>query len=211
MKNPRVVLHLPQCFFHLLQALFRHEIAFVQQQDVAVDHLGPAHLRVEHGCVEVLGIDQGDDRIQASGVPQLTAQEGHGHRQGIGQARGFHHDVVHRLRPLEDPLHSTQQLIIDRAADAAVAELNGVIVGGDDQIVVDSDFTELIHQHSGLHTLLVAENVIEQGGFARSQKAAENGYGNAGGRWRGGHPENASQLMLAAARQSRPPARCRAR
>ena len=80
MKNARVVLHLSQCFFHLLQALFRHEIAFVQQQDVAVDHLSPAHLCVEHGCIEVLGIDQGDDRIQAGGVPQLTAQEGHGHR-----------------------------------------------------------------------------------------------------------------------------------
>ena len=207
MEDARVVLHGPQRLFQLLNPLFRHQIAFVQQQDVAIDHLGPTHLRVEHGFVEVFGIDQRDDRIKACRIAQLAAQERHGHRQRIGEPRCFHNDVVHRLRAFEDPLHSPQELVVDRAADAAIAELHGVVIRGDDQIVVDSDLTELVHQHGGFHTLLIAEDVIQQGGFARPQKAAENGDGNAGGRGRGGHPENASQVMLAAARRLRLPVR----
>ena len=209
MKDARVVLHGPQRLLQFLNPLFRHQITFVQEQDVAVDHLGPAHLGVEHGFIEVFGIDQRDDRVKPCGIPQLAAQERHGHRQRIGEARGLHNDVVHRFRTLEDSLHSTQQLVIDRAADAAIAELHGVVIRGDDQIVIDSDLTELVDQHGGFHTLLIAEDVIQQGGFARPQKAAENGDGNAGDRGRGGHSENASQIMLAAERRSRPPARRR--
>ena len=64
MENACVVFDGSKSLFQLLNALFRHQIALVQQQDVAVNHLGPAHLGLEHGFVEIFSVDQRDDRIQ---------------------------------------------------------------------------------------------------------------------------------------------------
>ena len=207
MKNAGIVLHSPKGLLKILQTLFWHKVAFVQEQDVAVDHLGSSHLGVEHVVVKIFSVDQSDDRIEPCGVPQLASQERHGNRQRVCQAGGFHHDVIHGAGSVQDPLHCAQQLVIDGAADAAITEFNGVVVGGNDQIVVDPDLTELVHEHSRFHTLLITENVIQQGGLSCSQKATENGHWNTGRCGSGCHSENDSQLMLAAACRSRWPAR----
>ena len=60
------------------------------------------------------------------------------------------------------------------AADAAVAQLHHLLSCGDDEFVIDADLTEFIHQHSGLHALLIAENVVEQSGFPGTEEAREN-------------------------------------
>ena len=156
------------------EPLLTHQIALIQHQDVAIHHLGPGHFALVNRVAEVFSIDQGDDRIEPGRIAQVAAQKGHRHRQGIGQPRGFHHQIVHRFGPLQDPIHRFEQLAIDRAADAAIAELNHVFAGGDDQVVVDADFAKLIHQNGGFKPLLVAENVIEQGGFAGAQKAGDD-------------------------------------
>ena len=181
-QDPRIVLDVSELLFDSLKPLLGDEVALVQQQDVAINHLGPANFRVQNDVVEVFCIDQGDDRIQAGLVPQLTAKEGHGHRQGIGQTGGFDDDVIERFWAFNHPFHRLHQLVVDRAADATVAQLHHVFIGGDDQIVVDADFTELIHQHRGLHPLLIAQDVIQQRGFSRSEEAAENGDRDVG-RW----------------------------
>ena len=162
------------------EPLLAHQIALVEQQDVAVHHLGPGHLALVNRVAEVFGIDQGDDRIEPGGIAQVAAQEGHGHRQGIGQARGFHHQVVHRIGPLQDPIHRLEQLAVDRAADAAIAQLHHVFAGGDDQVVVDADFAKLIHEHGGFEPLLVAEDVVQQGGFAGPKKAGDDRHRQGG-------------------------------
>ena len=61
MKNAGIVLHRPKSLLKILQALFRHQVALVQEQDVAIDHLGSSHLGVEHVVVEIFSINQGDD------------------------------------------------------------------------------------------------------------------------------------------------------
>ena len=156
------------------EPLLADQIALVQQQDVAVHHLGPGHFALVNRVTEVFSIDQGDDRIKPGGIAQVTSEEGHGHRQGIGQAGGFDHQVVHRLGPLQDPIHRFEQLAIDRAANTAVAQLHHVFAGGDDQVVVDADFAEFIHQYGGFKPLLVTEDVVQQGGFAGPQKAGDD-------------------------------------
>ena len=99
--------------FHLRQPFLAHEITFVQQQDVAVDHLSATHLRIEEAGFKILRIDQGDDRVQARLVPQLTAEEGHRHGQRIGQARGFNNDVIERVRAFKNPLDRIHQFAVD--------------------------------------------------------------------------------------------------
>ena len=101
-------------------------------------------------------------------------------------------------RPFNHPFHRLHQLVVDRAADATVAQLHHVFIGGDDEIVVDADFTELVHQHRGLQPLLIAQDVIQQRGFSRSKEAAENGDGDVGGGWCGGHAQGPTGLMLVA-------------
>ena len=107
--------------------------------------MGAGYFAVENLVAEVLRIDQCDDRIEAGAIAQIAAQEGHGHGQWVRQAGGLHYQIIHRIRAIEDPIHRIQQLAIDRAADAAVAELHHVFAGGDDQIVVDTDLTEFVH------------------------------------------------------------------
>ena len=151
-----------------------HQIALVQQQQIAVEDLGAGHLPLQQLFAEVLRIHQGDDRIQAGEIPQITAQEGHRHRQGIRQAGGFHHQVVHRLGALQDSVYRIEKLAIDGATDAAVAELHHLVTGGHHQIVVDADLPEFVHQHRRAQALLVGEDVVQQGGFSGSKEARKD-------------------------------------
>ena len=66
--------------FQLFEPFWRNQITFVEHQDVAVKHLSPAHLRIEDLLSKVLGINHGDDRIQARFIPQITAEKRHRHR-----------------------------------------------------------------------------------------------------------------------------------
>ena len=173
-QNAGVGFDLLEVGFEGREPLLADQIALVQQQDVAIDHLGPGHLALVNRVAEVFGIDQGNDRIEPGGIAQVAAQEGHRHRQGVSQARGFDHQVVHRFGPLQDPIHRFEQLAIDRAADAAITQLHHVFACGDDQVVVDADFAEFIHQYGGFETLLVTENVVQQGGFAGTKEAGDD-------------------------------------
>ena len=113
MHDSCVSLHVAQLFFYLLKAFLGHEIRFVEQQDVSIDHLSPTDLRVQQVIVEVLGVDQRNDRVEACGVTQFTGTEGHRHRQRVSQSSGFNHDVIHFIWPLENPLDGVFELIIN--------------------------------------------------------------------------------------------------
>ena len=59
--------------FQLFEPFRGNQITFVQHQDVAVEHLSPAYFGIEDLFAKVLGIDHGDDRIQARFIAQITA------------------------------------------------------------------------------------------------------------------------------------------
>ena len=173
-EDAGVGLDVAQARLHRRQPLLANQIALVEHQDVAVHHLGPGHIALEDLLGEVLGIDQGDDRIQPGRIAQVAAQKRHRHWQWIRQTGGFHHQIIHGIGAIEDAIHRLEQFAVDRAADAAVAQLHHVFAGGDDQVVVDADLAELIHQHGGFHALLIAEDVVEQGGLAGPEEAGED-------------------------------------
>ena len=75
-------------------------------------------------------------------------------------------------------MHRLLQLPIDRAADAAVAELHHLITGGHHELVVDPHLTEFIDQHGAAQPLLVAEDVVKQGGLTSAEEAGEQGDGH---------------------------------
>ena len=59
--------------FQFLKAFWRNQVTFVEHQDVAVEHLSPAHFGIEDLFAEVLGINHGDDRVQARFIAQIAA------------------------------------------------------------------------------------------------------------------------------------------
>ena len=73
MQEASIGLDLPEHPFQLLKAFWRNQITFVEHQDVAVEHLGSAHLGIEDLFAKVLGINHGDDRIQPRFIAQITA------------------------------------------------------------------------------------------------------------------------------------------
>ena len=81
----------------------------------------------------------------------------------------------------ENAINGLQQFAINRAADAAVAELHDVVAGAHHQIVINPDLSEFIHQDGCLEAVLVVEDVIEQRGFSSSEKACEDGYWHGAG------------------------------
>ena len=83
-QDASVVLHVAEPLFNGLQLLLRHKVTLVQHQDVPVDHLSTPDLGIENTLVEVLRIDQRDDRVQSRLISQFAAEEGHRHRQRIG-------------------------------------------------------------------------------------------------------------------------------
>ena len=173
-QDAGVGLDAAQLAFQVLQARLVHQVALVEQDHVAVHDLCPAHLAFEGVRPEVFGVHQGDDRVEPGGIPQVAAQEGHRHRQRIRQPGGLHHQIVHRFGAIEDPVHRVEQLSVDRAADAAVAQLHHVLAGGHHEVVVDADLAELIHQNGRLHALLVGEDVVEQRGLACTEEPGED-------------------------------------
>ena len=150
------------------------QVAFVQQQHVAVDDLGPGHLAVEHCVAEVLGVHQGDDGVEPRAVAQVAAQKGHRHRQRVSQAGCLNDQVIDRFRSVQDPVDRIQQFTVDRAADAPVAQFNGVLSSGNDQIVVNADLAKFIDKNGSFEPLLIAENVVEKGGLSSSKKTGQD-------------------------------------
>jgi hypothetical protein len=70
--------------------------------------------------------------------------------------------------------------ITTRSKFAAVAELQDLLLARvvDQDLVVDVFFAELVFDHGDLVAMLLGEHAFEQGGFARAQKAGEDGGGD---------------------------------
>ena len=61
--------------------------------------------------------------------------------------------------------------------------------------MIDADFSKFVDQNGGLHAYLIAENVVQQGGFSSTQESAEDGDGHLRGR-RACHYENDSHFIV---------------
>ena len=58
-------------------------------------------------------------------------------------------------------------------------QLHHVVVGGDDQLVVDADLAELVDDDRGPESLLVGQDMIQQRGLAAAEEAGDDGHGQA--------------------------------
>ena len=119
-------------------------------------------------------IDQCDDGIDDELRFQVIVQkERLRHRARVGHAGGFDQHMVKALAALEQLPQHANQITAYGAADAAVAGLEYFFFGTDDQLMIHTDFTELVFNDRDAPAMVLGQDAIEQRGFTRAQKAGQ--------------------------------------
>ena len=136
---------------------------------------------------EPRAIDHRHQRIQPRDVAEAEAiliahREGCRDRHRLGDPGRLDQQVV--VAPLRrEPAHLLQQVIAQRAADAAIAELHQRLLGAAQrsatlahQLRIDVDLAHVVDDHRDPAALAVAQQLIEQGGLAGAQEAGQHGH-----------------------------------
>lgn len=184
--NGRARVHVQQAMLERFERGGIDEIGLGDEQAVRETDLPLHHFVLVELRVRVFCIDEGDDRVEQEFVGDRVVHEKrlrHGAR--IRETRRFDHHAVEIERPrllaVSEVFQRARQIAANRAADAAVAHLDDLLVRFlHEDFVVDVLFAELVLDHGDLHAVLLVQNALEQRGFAATQKAGQDGYGNHG-------------------------------
>ena len=133
------------------------------------------------------GVDDGDDAIDGDAVAHARPGEGADERLRQGEARGLDDDVVGRRVAGEEHLHRRQELVGDRAADAAIGELDDLIgpavavaaIG--EQRAVEAHVAELVDDDGDAPAAGAGDQVADERRLAGAEEAGDDGGGDAGG------------------------------
>ena len=79
---------------------------------------------------------------------------------------------------LHQALDDADQVAAHRAADAAVVHLVDLLVGLDDEVVVDADLAELVDDDGVALAVVLGEDAVEERGLAGAEIAGEHGDGD---------------------------------
>ena len=116
-------------------------------------------------------------------------------RRRIGEAGGLDDHALERqdaavVALAQQVLERRDEVAAHGAAQAAGGEQNHALVDGFHQQVIEADLAELVDDHHRVLQRRILQEPVEQGGFARSQKAGEDGERDGGGRCHGSHGFN---------------------
>ena len=75
-------------------------------------------------CRKGFAINNCHHAIEANASADLRPIQGCNQWFGQGQATGFHHDPIQAFCSLKQLLHSWQEVVLDRAAEAAICQLH---------------------------------------------------------------------------------------
>ena len=107
-------------------------------------------------------------------------------RLGQREARGLDDDVLDLRLAREDLVERRHEFVGHGAAQAAIGELDDVLLGAGgiaaafEDLAVDADIAELVDDHREPAPVGVGEHVADQRGLARAEKAGDDGAGDAG-------------------------------
>ena len=189
---------------HPVELIGRDEVCLVQHQHVA--ELDLVDQQVDHGAVVVLAqalatladevgslvvvqevrrIDHGHHRVEPRHVTQAAAVlaaegEGLGHRQRLGDAGRLDQQVVEP--PLAGELRDLdQEVFAQRAADAAIAQLDQLLVGTRQagttlahQLRIDVHLGHVVDDHRDATSVAVVQDMVEQRRLAGAEEAGED-------------------------------------
>ena len=190
----RARVHVLEAVHQLVDVGGRHEVGLADEDLVGEADLAARFLARVELAAGVLGVDQGQDRVEQVALGDLVVhEEGLRHRAGVGQAGGLDDDALEVEFALAALLGQVgqrgAQVLADRAADAAVVHLDDLLAGvGDQDVVVDVLFAELVLDDGDLLAVGFGEHALEQRRLARAEEAGEDGggdeaWGHVGGCW----------------------------
>ena len=157
----------------------RDEVGLVEEDDVGEADLLLRLGRVGEAERQVLGVGDGDHRVELGlGLDLVVHEEGLGDGRGVGEAGGLDQDAVEAARPLHQALDDADQVAAHRAADAAVVHLVDLLVGFDDEVVVDADLAELVDHDGVALAVVLAEDAVEERRLAGAEIAGEHRDGD---------------------------------
>ena len=172
------------------------ELIFKQlgQRRLVIEVVIRAALRIHRG--RIIGkapigygrrIYHGHHRIHGEGIAQARPLKSLHQRLGQGQARCFNHQMIDLLAPRGELFHHRGKLLLHGAAQAAIGQFKQLAVVGAafvaaqataaQQLAINAQFAKLVHDHGNALALRVAQQLAQQGGFARAQKSGHDGGG----------------------------------
>ena len=153
-----------------------NEVGFVEDDDIGKGDLLLGFVGVVEVLPDVLGIHERDHRVDMEFFTHFGIdEEGLNDRAGVGEAGGFNEDVVELVPHLSKTAEDTNQVPAHGAADAAVVHFENLLLGIDDELVVDADLTEFVFDHGNSFAVVRGENVVEERGFSGSEESREDG------------------------------------
>src|SRR5262249_12071151 len=119
------------------------------------------------------------------GTYVFVDKKGLGHRAGVGQAGRFNDHAVELQGTLlalaRQVAQGHDQVATHRAADAAIVHFNDLLATVLHQdLVVDVFLAEFILDDGNAQGMVLAQDAVEEGGFARTEEAGQDGGGNEG-------------------------------
>ncbi len=131
-------------------------------------------------------IDHGDDAIDRHPAADRRPVEGLDQRLRQGEAAGLDQDVVGRRGAGEQRIHGGDEVVGDRAAEAAIGQLDdvGLVAGGDaaaaQDLGIDADIAELVDDDGEAAAAGILEQVADQRRLPGAAEAGDDGAGDAG-------------------------------
>jgi len=155
-----------------------HQIRLVDDDDIGKCDLVFGFGRIFQTRGQEFRIRHCDNRIEAGLVGNvLIDKEGLRDGRRISQTCGLDNDRIKLALALHQAFDDADEIAAHRAADAAIVHLEHFFIGTDDQIIVDADLAEFIHNDRIFMAMLFGEDAVKQSGLAGSKIAGEHGDG----------------------------------
>jgi hypothetical protein len=159
--NFRIRVDVSDATFECCEAARVDEIDIVDENDVGERELLLSFRRPVDLFAEMPGVRDGDDGVELRlAADVLIDKERLRLGRGICEPGRLDDNAVEGLATPHQACDNTNKVASHRAADTTVVHLENLFVRVDDEIVVDTDLSELVHDHGEPPAVRLGENAV---------------------------------------------------
>ena len=169
------VIEPPDPCFGSVEFLGRREVGLVED-----DEIGKGYLLAGLGGAFELpghmsGVNDSDHALEHElGTDARVGVEAFRHRRRLCEAGCLDDDGVELRAKLGKLKETAQQVPANRAADAAVVHLNHFLIGRDQKVMIDADFTKFVDDDGDAAPVVRCQQPIQERCFPGAQKSGDD-------------------------------------